>query len=129
MALSTADHRAIQGASKDARNTTARRRRTLEQTGEARRDTASGEHSPTDGAGQIFGEIERNSQEVVRVQLRLYQGKRYVDVRTYYWDESGDVEELQPTKKGISLKVERLPELRAALDALAAAVAQQEAAR
>ena len=70
----------------------------------------------------IYGEIQKNSAEVVRVQLRDYQGRRYLDIRTHFWSEDGPEEELRPTKKGISLSVEKLPELRAAIEALAAAV-------
>jgi hypothetical protein len=59
----------------------------------------------------------------VRVQLRTYQGRRYVDIRTYFWDEHGPEETLRPTRKGVSLAAERLPELRGALDALASVLA------
>jgi hypothetical protein len=38
-------------------------------------------------------------------------------VRTYYWAGRGPDEALRPTRKGISLAADRLPELRAALDA------------
>jgi hypothetical protein len=61
-------------------------------------------------------ELTKGRAEVVRA----YQGRRYADVRTYYWDGRGPDEALRPTRKGISLVADRLPALRAALDALAA---------
>ena len=54
----------------------------------------------------------RNSRQVVRVQLRTYQGFRLVDARAWYEDEHG---ELRPGQGGLSLRVEVLPELQAAL--------------
>ncbi len=52
------------------------------------------------------------SGESVRVQLRGFKGRSLIDIRKHYTDESG---KLQPTKKGISIVVARLPDLAAAL--------------
>jgi hypothetical protein len=73
--------------------------------------------------GVVIADLAKGRAEVVRVQLRTYQGRRYVDVRTYFWDERGSEETLRPTRKGVSLAAERLPELRGALDVLAAVLA------
>jgi hypothetical protein len=73
--------------------------------------------------GVVVADLAKGRSEVVRVQLRTYQGRRYVDVRTYFWDEHEPEEALRPTRKGVSLAAERLPELRGALDALAAVLA------
>jgi Transcriptional Coactivator p15 (PC4) len=74
-------------------------------------------------AGRVYGEIEKNKAEVVRVQLQEDKGRRYVDVRTYSWAEDGPKEALRPSRKGVSLRLEQRGELRAALDALATDVA------
>ena len=47
-----------------------------------------------------IGEIEKNSQEVIRVTLQQYQGTDVIDLRTYWQNDDGD---WLPTKKGISL--------------------------
>ncbi len=46
--------------------------------------------------------------ESVRVQLREFEGRALVDVRKHFTDSAG---KLQPTKKGISVAIARLPEL------------------
>jgi Transcriptional Coactivator p15 (PC4) len=74
-------------------------------------------------AGDVGAEIEKSRAEVIRVQLRTFRGRRYLDVRTYYWGEGAAGEALRPTRKGVSLLADRLPELRQALDASTAAVA------
>lgn len=47
-----------------------------------------------------IGEVEKNSQEVIRVTIQNYQGTDLIDLRTYWENDEGN---LIPTKKGISL--------------------------
>lgn len=54
----------------------------------------------------------------VRVQRNEWRGKPKVDIRTYFG--FGDPDSLGPTKKGVSLDIELLPELLAALHDVAA---------
>jgi hypothetical protein len=82
----------------------------------------AGEAATDEVGGVVAFDLVKGRAEVVRAQLRTYRGRRYVDVRTYYWDERGAAPELRPTRKGISLAAKRLCELRGALDALAAAL-------
>ena len=66
----------------------------------------------------IIATISKNSQEEIRVSLSEFKGHRLVDVRTYAdFDGQG---ERRATKKGISLKLEKLPDLIQALEAAAA---------
>ena len=44
-------------------------------------------------------EIRKNNSEVIRIQLKEYEGHKLVDIRVWYEDENG---EYKPTKKGIS---------------------------
>ena len=54
--------------------------------------------------------ISKNQIEEVRVTLGEYQGHKLVSVRVYAnWDSAGSPR--RPTKKGIALKLERLPAL------------------
>jgi hypothetical protein len=58
--------------------------------------------------------------EAIYVQLRDYEGRTLIDLRKHYTDAAG---KLQPTRKGISIVVARLPDLAAAVNkALAKAV-------
>ena len=45
-------------------------------------------------------EIQKNSQEIIRIENKEYKGNKFLDVRVYYKDR--DTEEYKPTKKGIS---------------------------
>jgi hypothetical protein len=55
--------------------------------------------------------IPKNSREELRVSLDEYQGHRLINMRI--WFDAG--EEMRPGKKGLSLKLDALPELLAAL--------------
>jgi len=60
---------------------------------------------------QIIRDIEKNSREVVRVELDEFQGRQLVGARVWYTDKVG---ELKPTPKGLTLDVKHLPALRQA---------------
>lgn len=62
--------------------------------------------------GEIIAEIEKNSREVYRVMARTFKGYRLADVRV--WFDAPDTGELRPGK-GISIKVDALPEIVEAL--------------
>jgi len=56
--------------------------------------------------------IEKNSRESIVVSQTEYKGNKYVDVRVFYKDADGS---LKPTRKGVSLRPEKVAELRDAL--------------
>ena len=58
--------------------------------------------------------IEKNSRESIVVSETEYKGSKYVDVRVFYKDADGS---LNPTRKGVSLRPEKVAELRDALSA------------
>ena len=58
--------------------------------------------------------IEKNSRESIVVSEIEYKGSKYVDVRVFYKDTDGS---LKPTRKGVSLRPEKVAELVAALAA------------
>ena len=59
--------------------------------------------------------IEKNSRESIVVSETEFKGVKLVDVRVFYKDTDG---ELKPTRKGVSVRVEQVSELVAALSAL-----------
>jgi hypothetical protein len=61
----------------------------------------------------------KNAHEDVHATLGDYHGHRLASIRIYVVDEN---DELRPTKKGISVRVEDLPKLRESVEALVAAV-------
>jgi hypothetical protein len=62
----------------------------------------------------VIGEETLNSRDVLRVALDEYEGRRVVDCRKFYKREDGT---LKPTRKGLTLAVERLPALAALITA------------
>jgi hypothetical protein len=58
--------------------------------------------------------IEKNAIEEIRVALSEYQGHDLIGVRIWANYDSADAEK-RPTKKGVNLRVDKLPELIAAL--------------
>ena len=65
---------------------------------------------------RLVSEFEKNSAEVVKVHLQTWKQGRYVDIRIWAALRPGDAAGEHPTKKGLTLAVELLPELRKAID-------------
>lgn len=61
----------------------------------------------------IVAELVKNSREVLKVTLTRYHGHALADVRTYA--PVPGIEPLCPTKKGVTIRVEMLDEMIAAL--------------
>ena len=59
--------------------------------------------------------IEKSSLEQIHVGISSFRDHEYVDIRTYFKAEDG---EWKATRKGITLPLDRLPELVAALEKL-----------
>lgn len=56
----------------------------------------------------LIAKVEKNSTEEVRVQLRKWKDRWNVDIRVYFPEKDG---RMAPSKSGIALSVEKLPEL------------------
>ena len=74
---------------------------------------------------RVVDSFKRNATEEVRATVRTYRGRQYMDMRIYYLDDAG---EFKPTKKGINLSVDLLPELTRMVESLAKAVQADQAA-
>lgn len=62
---------------------------------------------------EMIGIVQKNQFSDIRVRFAEYHGKRYLDVRTFVTaDATG---ERVPTRKGITLAPDKLPELLALL--------------
>ena len=64
---------------------------------------------------KILGEFEKNSSEIVRISTVEYQSNQYLDVRIWILGDHGSKENRLPTKKGIRIHSELLPDLIQAL--------------
>lgn len=65
---------------------------------------------------RILFEWPKNEEEVVRATTSLYKGRRYFSVRLYYRAEGRDG--WHPTKKGLTLGADHMPNLLKAVKAL-----------
>jgi hypothetical protein len=55
----------------------------------------------------------RQRNECIRLTLSRFKGKAICDLRVYFTTEAGL---MRPTKKGITFRIEKLPEIRKALE-------------
>ncbi len=63
----------------------------------------------------VVAEMEKSWNEKILFSLTEFKGKSYADVRVYYEDDEG---ELKPTKKGITITLDRFAEFKEHLQAL-----------
>ena len=61
--------------------------------------------------------FRKNHNEEVRASIRKFKDRIYVDLRVWLERDNGHAE-FSPTKKGLTLSVYVLPELKAAVQAL-----------
>ena len=69
--------------------------------------------------------LEKNSRESLVINQSEFKGVKLVDVRVFYKDENGD---LNPTKKGVSVRLNQLDALIKALSEVSATAREQEPA-
>jgi len=60
-----------------------------------------------------IADIRKNSREIVRIELSAFKSADLVNCRV--WFEAGNGE-MRPGREGFALKIEKLPELKAAID-------------
>ncbi len=64
---------------------------------------------------KIVASFKRNPTEEVRAGIKEFKGRQYIDIRIYYLD---DQSEWKPTRKGISLATDFMPELKNAVESI-----------
>jgi hypothetical protein len=64
---------------------------------------------------QLIYEFQKNAIEMVRLEFATFQGKELINLRVFYPDlENGN--EWKPTKKGITMSADLIPDLKEAVD-------------
>lgn len=71
--------------------------------------------------------FERSETEEIRLTLREYKGKQYIDIRIFF--QPKDSAEMIPTKKGLTLTVPQIYELTKGLRELTRLVSNEECVR
>lgn len=54
--------------------------------------------------------FEKNSREVVKLSISEFRGKKLLDLRIWYYDKNED--DYKPSKKGLSISVDKYNELK-----------------
>ena len=67
----------------------------------------------------IIGEIQKNKSQKIIVATNEYKGRQLVDIRVHYEDDGG---EYMPTKKGIALTPDMIPEVITMLSSASAVI-------
>lgn len=65
---------------------------------------------------QLIHSFSKGADECVQISLRQYKGNQYIDLRI--WFQNGPEGALKPTKKGVFLTLDYLPELKKGVDLL-----------
>lgn len=73
---------------------------------------------------EIFVEFEKNSRENVKISLSEFKGKKLVDLRIWYFDKGEDT--YKPSKKGLSVSLEKFAELKDALNKFESMIEEQD---
>jgi hypothetical protein len=72
-------------------------------------------------SGKVIHSFHKNTQERVQASISTYKGREYADIRVHYQADDG---EWRPTKKGITIALDLLPDLAEALKKLRKAARQ-----
>lgn len=70
----------------------------------------------------VVHSFQKNPEEEVRLALREYKDRQYLDLRLWFQPSHGG--DYLPTKKGLTLSVEFLPELKKGLERAGKAVTE-----
>ncbi len=61
----------------------------------------------------IISDIDKGSGEIIRVEISEYRNQKYLNLRVWYTDKNSG--EYKPTQKGIAIRPELYPQLKAAI--------------
>lgn len=71
---------------------------------------------------ELIAQFQKNSTEIIKVHIKTWKGRRYIDFRIWYLENPAEPGSEIATKKGITLNVDHLEELKKAVDKALAAV-------
>ena len=71
---------------------------------------------------EVVAEMEKSWNEKIIFSLSEFKGKHYADIRIHYEDDEG---EWKPTKKGVTIALERFMEFKENINKLAEYLTQK----
>jgi hypothetical protein len=63
--------------------------------------------------GQLIADIEKNSREIIRVEVTEFKGRELINLRIWYSDFDGS---FKPTQKGVALDISQYAKLKDAIE-------------
>ncbi len=80
--------------------------------------------------GVIIKDIERNSKEIIRIEVSEYKGVELINLRIWYSsiDSNGDMI-YKPTQKGVALNISKYEELREGIEKIDEYIKDKEAGK
>ena len=70
----------------------------------------------SDSEDIVVHSFSKGEDEEVRFGIQKYRGRYYIDVRV--WFQESETLEFKPTRKGVSVSVDRFPEIRKGMEKL-----------
>lgn len=65
---------------------------------------------------ELVGKIVKNSREEIQIKKVEKKGKKYVDIRVFWFDGSAD--EFRPSQKGVTVAYESFEEFKGIIDSI-----------
>jgi len=63
---------------------------------------------------ELIGKLVKNSREEIHIKKVEKKGKKYIDIRVFWYDSNGD--EFRPSQKGVTIPQESYGEFREILE-------------
>ena len=70
-----------------------------------------------DSQTQLVHSFPKGQDEEIQMSIRKYKGRLYIDLRVWFMSKSA--QSMRPTKKGVFIPFDQLPQLRKGVDELA----------
>jgi len=76
---------------------------------------------------EIIKDIERNNNEIIRIEVSEFKGKELINLRIWYKaiDNNGDII-FKPTQKGVALNISQYKELKDGIDRIGQYIKDKE---
>lgn len=69
---------------------------------------------------EVIKDIQKDNGDTIRVELSEYEGHKFLQIRIWFTNDDG---ELKPTKKGVSIPLNKIKDISEALSVAAEKVA------
>ena len=64
----------------------------------------------------LVGKLEKNSREEIQVKIVEKKGKKYLDIRVFWFDSNSD--EFRPSQKGVTVAYDSINDFKAIISSI-----------